>query len=131
MFFLFFFQCVNDDEIDDNIPIIKKNFVPEVSKVNHLSALKIAFDSGKKILGQYGNRSGRGSIDTGICEVRSLRHYWLPPSGSLSDSMTSSFSCLYTCLLKSISLDACLLKSVLLFLCYLMVCLSIWFRAWI
>ena len=124
---MFFFQCVNDDEIDDNIPIIKKNVVPEVSKVNHLSALKIAFDSGKKILGQYGNRSGRGSTDIGSCEVRSLRHYWLPPSVSHPDSMTSSFSCLYICLLKSIcvSLDACLFKSVLLFLCYLIVCLSV------
>ena len=67
---MFFFQCVNDDEIDDNIPIIKKNVVPEVSKVNHLSALKIAFDSGKKILGQYGNRSGRGKYERLVAEVQ-------------------------------------------------------------
>ena len=74
-FFLIFFQCVNDDEVDDDILIVKKFLAPVVSKEDHLSALKIAFDSGKKILGQYGNRSGRRSIDMGICEVRSPRNH--------------------------------------------------------
>ena len=108
-FFLIFFQCVNDDEVDDDILIVKKFLAPVVSKENHLSALKIAFDSGKKILSQYGNRSGRRSIDIGICEVRSPQHHQLPPSVSLSHSMTIVFRCPHPFLHKYVLLPLCCL----------------------
>lgn len=60
---------MQDDEVDDNVPITKKLPIHVDSKEDHLSALRSAFNSGKEILNLFGNRRGYDSKNIGILEV--------------------------------------------------------------